>query len=152
MLKLANLCNYLVFLARGQFMTLTHRLLRIRAKYTHPILSHQVNFDFMHRQVIWQAFTEFLLFVIPFVNWRRIKSFWNRLSLSNTYAVLPESDCAICIERGYTRSKVRNPFETNCGHVFCYYCIRSCTLADPHYSCLRCRTRIERIAPLKTFE
>ncbi|KAJ3334431.1 hypothetical protein HDU93_007940 [Gonapodya sp. JEL0774] len=42
-------------------------------------------------------------------------------------------------------NEVHNPFVTNCGHVYCYYCVRSSILEDPEWRCLRCAVRVTEV-------
>jgi len=83
-------------------------------------VKRQVSYEFMNRQMVWHAFTEFLLFLLPLINkrsvQRRITRLISRLTLpamlSNSsqgtlrtplrkhgkYEVLPADQCAICAE------------------------------------------------------
>ncbi|KZM27784.1 peroxisome assembly protein (Peroxin-2) [Ascochyta rabiei] len=73
----ASLASFLVFLANGRYRTLTDRLLRLRLTPTSHSTSRDVSFEYLNRQLVWHAFTEFLLFLLPLVGitrWRRILS------------------------------------------------------------------------------
>ena len=77
-------------------------------------ISREVSFEYLNRQLVWHAFTEFLLFLLPLVGisrWRRwITRAWRRtksITQTGTYAelisvakgelaFLPERTCAIC--------------------------------------------------------
>jgi peroxin-2 len=120
---IAGLASFLVFLVNGRYRTLTDRLLRLRLTPTSHATSREVSFEYLNRQLVWHAFTEFLLFLLPLVGisrWRRILSrTWRNLrnaflsligrspsSTSSTsdddtakqgeLAFLPERTCAIC--------------------------------------------------------
>lgn len=117
---IASLASFLVFLVNGRYRTLTDRLLRLRLTPTSHSTSREVSFEYLNRQLVWHAFTEFLLFLLPLVGisrWRRILSrtlrrltsaFWTLLgrapsSTSSSPAekqgelsFLPERTCAIC--------------------------------------------------------
>lgn len=63
--------------------------------------------------------------------------------------------CAICYENlgspdlgnlSMNTVAIRTPYETNCGHVFCYYCLRSNMLANNSFPCPRCGTTVTEIA------
>eukprot|EP01135_Chromosphaera_perkinsii_P002807 Nk52_evm16s227 gene=Nk52_evmTU16s227 len=49
-----------------------------------------------------------------------------------TPATLPHK-CLIC-----DSPDINRPYQTPCGHVFCYYCITSNAMADPFYPCPWC--------------
>jgi peroxin-2 len=118
----ASLASFLVFLVNGRYRTLTDRLLRLRLTPTSHSASREVSFEYLNRQLVWHAFTEFLLFLLPLVGisrWRRILSRTAR-RLRTTFltligrapapeesedgaakpagelAFLPERTCAIC--------------------------------------------------------
>ena len=87
-------------------------------------VSREVSFEYLNRQLVWHAFTEFLLFLLPLVGisrWRRwITRAWRRTKniaqsgtdtegisvLKGELAFLPERTCAICY-------KDQNPTSTS---------------------------------------
>ncbi|KAF2795228.1 hypothetical protein K505DRAFT_273646 [Melanomma pulvis-pyrius CBS 109.77] len=118
---IASLSSFLVFLVNGRYRTLTDRLLRLRLTPTSHSASREVSFEYLNRQLVWHAFTEFLLFLLPLVGisrWRRILGrTWRKLKTSflaligrapssdpsdddakpqGELAFLPERTCAIC--------------------------------------------------------
>lgn len=116
----ASLISFLVFLVNGRYRTIADRLLRLRLTPTTHATSREVSFEYLNRQLVWHAFTEFLLFLLPLVGiarWRRILSrTWRNLratllsllgrspqpggdvptSKTGELAFLPERTCAIC--------------------------------------------------------
>lgn len=118
----ASLTSFLVFLVNGRYRTLTDRLLRLRLTPTSHSTSREVSFEYLNRQLVWHAFTEFLLFLLPLVGisrWRRILArTWRKAKASILALVgrspaptdeddddakpsgelgfLPERTCAIC--------------------------------------------------------
>lgn len=118
---IASLASFLVFLVNGRYRTITDRLLRLRLTPTSHSTSREVSFEYLNRQLVWHAFTEFLLFLLPLVGisrWRRILSrSWRKLRIaflsllgrsakpsddddeekgSGELGFLPERTCAIC--------------------------------------------------------
>ncbi|KAI8932531.1 hypothetical protein NX059_010708 [Plenodomus lindquistii] len=121
---IASLSSFLVFLVNGRYRTITDRLLRLRLTPTSHSTSRQVSFEYLNRQLVWHAFTEFLLFLLPLVGisrWRRILGrSWRKLqsallsligksskspsssndddeeSKSGELGFLPERTCAVC--------------------------------------------------------
>ncbi|USP76367.1 uncharacterized protein yc1106_03641 [Curvularia clavata] len=72
-----GLASFLVFLVDGRYRTITDRLLRLRLTPSSHSTSREVSFEYLNRQLVWHAFTEFLLFLLPLVGisrWRRILS------------------------------------------------------------------------------
>lgn len=118
--SIAAFASFLVFLVNGRYRTLTDRLLRLRLTPSSSQISREVSFEYLNRQLVWHAFTEFLLFLLPLVGigrWRRwISRAWRRAKLALRKATqdpdaqdteeieektgplsyLPERTCAIC--------------------------------------------------------
>ncbi|EXJ95754.1 hypothetical protein A1O1_00878 [Capronia coronata CBS 617.96] len=115
--SIAAFCSFLVFLVNGRYRTLTDRLLRLRLVSPSNQVSREVSFEYLNRQLVWHAFTEFLLFLLPLVGisrWRRwLSRAWKRakdaMRSENSEAedqkiktgplsFLPERTCAICYQ------------------------------------------------------
>lgn len=112
------LASFLTFLYNGQYRTLLDRALRLRLVPNSSHTSREVSFEYLNRQLVWHAFTEFLLFLLPLVGisrWRRMLgrayqraiSFLKRSFGGNgdddedttpkgELGFLPERTCAIC--------------------------------------------------------
>ncbi|EHY58634.1 peroxisome assembly protein (Peroxin-2) [Exophiala dermatitidis] len=113
--SIAAFCSFLVFLVNGRYRTLTDRLLRLRLVSPSNQVSREVSFEYLNRQLVWHAFTEFLLFLLPLVGinrWRKwLSRAWKRTKdamrsesagdddekiKSGPLSFLPERTCAIC--------------------------------------------------------
>lgn len=112
--SIAAFVSFLVFLVNGRYRTLVDRILRIRLTPPSAQASREVSFEYLNRQLVWHAFTEFLLFLLPLVGigrWRRwISRAWRKMVNSfrssddddepsekqGELAFLPERTCAIC--------------------------------------------------------
>ncbi|KAL9093046.1 MAG: hypothetical protein Q9165_004184 [Trypethelium subeluteriae] len=110
--------SFLVFLVNGKYRTLLDRFLSLRLAPTSSRISREVSFEYLNRQLVWHAFTEFLLFILPLVGisrWRRwLSRAWRKArSVFRSNAVeqeseglkdggqlsfLPERTCAICYQ------------------------------------------------------
>ncbi|ORY55459.1 Pex12 amino terminal region-domain-containing protein [Pseudomassariella vexata] len=107
--------SFLVFLLHGRYRTLLDRVLHLRLAPPTSQVSREVSFEYLNRQLVWHAFTEFLLFVLPLVGinrwrrwvartWRRTKEIVNIRSededggKQGEFAFLPERTCAICYQ------------------------------------------------------
>ncbi|CAG8477702.1 16849_t:CDS:2 [Funneliformis mosseae] len=162
--KSLSLLNFLIFLYDGKYRTLIDRILSMRLVYTRRIMNRQVSFEFLNRQLVWHAFTEFLLFLMPLINLRKLKNILKRkflpeaYSKSHTLDFLPMHICAICHENQSASnapmssvvtvdsSKIHNPYETNCGHIYCYFCIKTKLIQeDGTWQCLRCGDEVKEI-------
>ena len=115
--SIAAFTSFLVFLVNGRYRTLTDRVLRLRLVSPSNQISREVSFEYLNRQLVWHAFTEFLLFLLPLVGisrWRRwLSRAWKRTksmvrseqseddeirTKSGPLSFLPERTCAICYE------------------------------------------------------
>ncbi|KIW75039.1 hypothetical protein Z517_11810 [Fonsecaea pedrosoi CBS 271.37] len=116
--SIAAFCSFLVFLVNGRYRTLTDRLLRLRLMSPSNQVSREVSFEYLNRQLVWHAFTEFLLFLLPLVGisrWRRwLSRMWKKTKdamksptqaeddgdriKSGPLAFLPERTCPICYQ------------------------------------------------------
>lgn len=115
--SIAAFVSFLVFLVNGRYRTLTDRVLRLRLTSPSSQVSREISFEYLNRQLVWHAFTEFLLFLLPLVGigrWRRwLGRAWRRLKAGlrshaeepdsdlelekrGPLGHLPESTCAIC--------------------------------------------------------
>ena len=127
-------------------MYLSHRLLGIKSVYKDQLKPRLLNSEFITRQVLWQGFTDFAVFIAPFINWNKLRN-WTRLGVSRKFLDLSSDSCGLCLEKGYKSIKITNPYKTNCNHTYCYYCVKSELLADSSWSCLQCRSKVTSIFP-----
>lgn len=112
--EVAALAGFLVFLFNGRYRTLVDRVLGLRLVPATAQTAREVSFEYLNRQLVWHAFTEFLLFILPLVGinrwrrwlaraWRKVKSLVTRRAEDEDEAMaqgelgfLPERTCAIC--------------------------------------------------------
>ncbi|KAI0976587.1 Pex12 amino terminal region-domain-containing protein [Xylaria arbuscula] len=111
----AAFVSFLVFLLHGRYRTILDRALRMRLAPPTSQVSREVSFEYLNRQLVWHAFTEFLLFVLPLVGinrWRRwLSRTWKKTkelikagpeedaeAKKGEFAFLPERTCAICYQ------------------------------------------------------
>ncbi|KAJ3548468.1 hypothetical protein NMY22_g1251 [Coprinellus aureogranulatus] len=96
---LLGLCNFVMFLWNGRYRTLADRLLRMRLVPSQRQVQRDVSYEFMNRQMVWHAFTEFLLFILPLVDAKlvrkRIYKIASWFSPQSILASLPEKPLTI---------------------------------------------------------
>lgn len=115
--SIAAFISFLVFLVNGRYRTLVDRILRIRLTPPSAQASREVSFEYLNRQLVWHAFTEFLLFLLPLVGisrWRRwVSRAWRKtmatlkssededetVEKQGELAFLPERTCGICYQQ-----------------------------------------------------
>ncbi|KAJ2231134.1 peroxisome assembly protein (Peroxin-2) [Coemansia sp. RSA 485] len=165
MSRLAALANLLAFFSAGQYKSVVERLLGLRLVNARPQLSHSVSFEFLNRQLVWHAFTEFVMFALPLVNPARARAWVVRstrsllrlpqISIDPKVAELPGNVCAICYTDADKQTDTQvdlescvcvNPYITECGHRFCYVCVKTQMMAEgDEFVCLRCGCRVTSI-------
>ncbi|KAL8720545.1 MAG: hypothetical protein Q9225_002615 [Loekoesia sp. 1 TL-2023] len=113
--SVAAFSSFLLFLINGRYRTLLDRIFRLRLTSPSNHLSRLVSFEYLNRQLVWHAFTEFLLFLLPLVGitrWRRwLTKAWRKakavvkqnseeedMEQKGELAFLPERTCAICYQ------------------------------------------------------
>ncbi|KAL8782135.1 MAG: hypothetical protein Q9213_005669 [Squamulea squamosa] len=123
--SIAAFSSFLVFLVNGRYRTLLDRILRLRLASPSNHMSRQVSFEYLNRQLVWHAFTEFLLFLLPLVGitrwrrwitkaWRKAKALVRRVDDEEDKApdgelsFLPERTCAICFQDQNPTSTAEN--------------------------------------------
>ncbi|KAJ2852561.1 peroxisome assembly protein (Peroxin-2) [Coemansia brasiliensis] len=165
--KIAAVVNFAAFLSMGQYRTLVERILGLRLVNARPQLVHSVSFEFLNRQLVWHAFTEFVMFAMPLINPSKARAWVVRnvrgllrlpsASVDPEVKALPEDVCASCfvqakkmaaeaVEYADEANTAVNPYETNCGHRYCYVCISTKMLAEAgECLCLRCGAKVDRI-------
>jgi peroxin-2 len=169
-----TLISFTAFLVTGHYRTLLDRVLRMRLVTPNRTVAREVSFEYLNRQLVWHAFTEFLLFILPLLRVGRWRRWWARLlrrvrssesgeagETTGELAFLPERTCAICYKEtdaesagaalgGGRATDVTNPYEAvECGHVYCYVCIAGKIELEEGegWTCLRCGGVVKRCRP-----
>jgi len=115
--SMAAFASFLLFLLNGRYRTILDRILRLRLTPTTSQISREVSFEYLNRQLVWHAFTEFLLFILPLVGisrwrrwlaraWRNTRKLFRRggteddndSTIGGELGFLPERTCAICYQ------------------------------------------------------
>ncbi|RPB22908.1 hypothetical protein L211DRAFT_857955 [Terfezia boudieri ATCC MYA-4762] len=124
----ATLVSFLLFLKNGRHRTILDRILRLRLAAPNHMVSREVSFEYLNRQLVWHAITEFLLFLLPVVKigrWRRwfsriirkAKSFGSSGNEDSSIlkdrrgelSFLPEKTCAICFKETSADAEGKGP-------------------------------------------
>ena len=171
----ASLVSFLVFLVNGRYRTLMDRVLRLRLVAPSNQISREVSFEYLNRQLVWHAFTEFLLFILPILGvnrwrrwiskaWRKAKSLTGGEDEGGELSFLPERTCAICYQEqnpttseevlmassgvvGSATTDITNPYEASCGCLYCYVCLGRRLVDGEGFFCLRCGEEVKQCKP-----
>lgn len=167
--KILSFLNFIDFLITGNYQSLNLRLLNIKINIFSVQLAKlnkgNISFEFQNRQLIWNTFLEFILFILPIFQNSKFQSHFNKLlNFRNStiqpetsalkYNHLKEKQCAICFENNVNKIHdflITNPYKTNCNHMYCYICILSklenAKNLGEHWNCLRCGEKVEYCQP-----
>lgn len=76
--------NLSAFLINGKYRSLADRVLGIRLVYANRSAVRNVSFEFLNRQLVWQALTEFLVFLLPLLRAKRVARRVRRIVAQHT--------------------------------------------------------------------
>ncbi|EPQ59405.1 hypothetical protein GLOTRDRAFT_70822 [Gloeophyllum trabeum ATCC 11539] len=109
--SLLGLLNFILFLKDGRYRTLADRLLRMELVPSQRLTRRNVSYEFMNRQMVWHAFTEFLLFLLPLINVRafrrRVMRVASRISISSIIPSPARSALGLPNEKDEDYNKIR---------------------------------------------
>jgi peroxin-2 len=140
--KFASLLHFAIFLVDGRYRGIRDRLLRMRLLHMDPMRSRSLSFEYMNQLLVWHTFLHFLGFLKPLVSSSAVRdcltAAWRRLAgarATPTAMVLAAGACSMC-----GTEPAESPHANDCGHRFCYYCLRSAVATPPasRPACGRC--------------
>jgi len=141
--QLASLINFLVFLAQGRYRSLIDRLAGTCLLYQDLRAKRVISFEFLNRQLVWEGFTDFFLFVWPLVShprlrrsvsrvWQRLLQFNRRREPIVTRDPSALIQCPVCASLSPVMPHIALP----CSCTFCYLCLYS--VRNGNQECPRC--------------
>lgn len=133
-LKGLSLLNFILFILYGGYPSLKERVLGLTMSPAKPQVLYQLSYEYMNREILWHGFSEFIFHILPHFNVFAVRN-WLR-KLVKTAGDKPDNvnyhQCAFC-EQSPTMPRV-----ADCGHVYCYYCLRANCMADANFPCSLC--------------
>ncbi len=139
-IQFACCLNFCSFLLHGIYPSLKERLLRLQMVPLARQTLRQPSYEFLNREIIWYGFSEFLFFVLPQINFFALRNYFKKklasFGMNTSLALFQTSSpnkCAHCESLPILPQVV-----SECGHVFCYYCIAANLKADKDYPCDIC--------------
>ncbi|XP_071341560.1 peroxisome biogenesis factor 2 isoform X2 [Trachinotus anak] len=151
MAQLASLINFLIFLRKGRHPVLAERIVGAQAVFSKSNVVRDITYQYMNRELLWHGFAEFLIFLLPLINTRKLKATVCSIVFGgesadgeggrDVHGVWKE--CGLCGEWPTM------PHKVGCQHVFCYYCIKSHSIADACLTCPKCGAEAGQPEPVK---
>ncbi|KAM7370029.1 hypothetical protein PAMP_011315 [Pampus punctatissimus] len=149
--QLASLINFLVFLKKGHHPVVAERMVGARAVFSKPNVIQDITYQYMNRELLWHGFAEFLIFLLPLINMRKLKSTvcWILLGGESAGVDCGRNGQGVWKECGLCGEWPTMPHMVGCQHVFCYYCIKSHSIANTHITCPKCGAEAGKLEPVK---
>ncbi|XP_026148627.1 peroxisome biogenesis factor 2 isoform X2 [Mastacembelus armatus] len=149
--QLTSLINFLVFLQKGQYPALAERIVGAQAVFTKPNVIRDITYQYMNRELLWHGFAEFLIFLLPLISAGRLKSRVSSIIFGGENADREgaRQGLGMWTECGLCREWPTMPHTVGCPHVFCYYCIKSHSIADTFFTCPKCGAEAGHPEPVK---
>ncbi|KAK4538321.1 hypothetical protein CDCA_CDCA17G4346 [Cyanidium caldarium] len=149
LVRLADALNYVLFLYDGRYRSPLDRMLGMQLCYQRDGAVRNLNFELLNRQLVWEGFTDFLLFLLPLLESRPLQEFqrvWSASLSRDARSLGGEHDsepstttCAACGSNKPLMPHRAKP----CGHAFCYACISVELSSRSRYRCPRCRSLVD---------
>lgn len=137
-----SLLNTIHFLTTGQYRTLVERLLGLHMVNGSQQVMRLTNLMYLNQIITSQAFQS-LIEVFQLGNFIK-KITRTAYAFGTHHEAAPENRCCACYELPTISQR------SSCGHLYCYYCIRSRLLqyeAEGSFPCLRCGKRVVSCEP-----
>ncbi|EPY42580.1 peroxin-2 [Angomonas deanei] len=138
-----SLANTLHFLATGKYRSLVERVLSLRPVYGSQQMRRFTNLIYMNQHVWWTTWMSLFSVLKVGRYFRRILSTVRTITTSGSQPTNTNVCCA-CREMPTIAQK------SNCGHTYCYYCIKSRLLdsqATGSFRCCRCTQAVHSCFP-----
>ncbi|CAH1389762.1 unnamed protein product [Nezara viridula] len=139
-IKILNIFTIVNFLRKGGAPSFLEYILNLTPVSTVPTSKRNVGYVYMTRELIWHGFMEFLVIIIPLINYSKLKRKVTKmikgsvssesLSLNHTFSSI--SKCALCGESPIL------PHQMGCSHCFCFHCLATNRELDSSFECPEC--------------
>lgn len=129
---LLSLLNTLHFFATGSYRTLLERLLSIKMVYGSQKMERLTNLMILKQHLMWQTWASLfsVLRVGRYVS--HMLQMARSVATTDTLRIGQDDRCCVCNEKPTISQR------SNCGHLYCYYCIRSRLLNSESTGSFRC--------------
>jgi hypothetical protein len=162
--RVAQLCNALLFLWNGHYVSLYARVWRVRMAVATRGARRNAVFGALNRELVWQGVTELLLVLAPLVDLRRLAALVKRWLGSAVAAPKPTRPSKLerelwtmrAIERAAVDGSELQPATSSSSSEPCMYCdemvlqravLHCCTDAHACYWCVASERRLGGMCP-----
>lgn len=141
-----SLLNTLHFLATGQYRTLLGRLLSLKLVYGSQRMVRVTNLMYFNQHMWWATWTSLLSVLNVGRYFRRMLNSARHFASTESAALVGKGSRVCCACKQTPTLAQRS----NCGHTYCYYCIKSRLLdceSSGSFRCYRCGQSIHECSP-----
>ncbi|GET89332.1 glycosome import protein [Leishmania tarentolae] len=142
--SLLSLANTFNFLMTGKYRTLVERILSLRLVYGSQRMMRFTNLLYMNQHVQWQTWMSLFSVLSLGRYFRRLMKSLNSVASSSALPSMNENLCSACHELPTVCQR------SNCGHRYCYYCIKSRLLDNQStgsFRCIKCGQAVHSCTP-----
>ncbi|KAK7194500.1 glycosome import protein [Novymonas esmeraldas] len=139
-----SLVNTFHFLMTGQYRSLVERLLSLRLVYGSQRMMRFTNLLYMNQHVQWRTWMSLFSVLSVGRYFRRLMSSLGSVASSSASLSTNENLCSACHALPTVCQR------SNCGHRYCYYCIKSRLLesaSSGSFRCLKCGQAVHSCTP-----
>ena len=145
-IKGLSLLNFVLFLLYGSYPTVKERLLGLTMSPSRPQALRQLSYEYMNREILWHGFSEFIFYILPHFNLFALRN-WLRRTLRLAQDKDADLQVANFEQCAFCEGSPTMPHISECGHVYCYYCLRANCLADSTFPCSVCSRPVHHWTP-----
>lgn len=142
--SLLSLANTFNFLMTGRYRTLVERILSLRLVYGSQRMMRFTNLLYMNQHVQWQTWMSLFSALSLGRYFRRLMKSCGSVASSSALLSMNENLCSACHELPTVCQR------SNCGHRYCYYCIKSRLLdsqSTGSFRCIKCGQAVHSCTP-----
>ncbi|XP_050309514.1 peroxisome biogenesis factor 2 [Anthonomus grandis grandis] len=149
LVKMLDFINISVFLRNGAKPLLVERVLGLNQGYASETPPRTFEYKYLARELLWNGFIEIIIYMIPLVNYYKLKRIVKQYSPFSKQSVISnvvtKREFTLNTKCAYCGSSPILPHHMGCAHIFCYVCLKGNQTADPKYECPVCEHRNQNI-------
>ncbi|XP_060532676.1 peroxisome biogenesis factor 2 [Cylas formicarius] len=139
--EILHLLNLSLFLRSGSKPKLIERILGLNQVYDKKDISPRLHQSkYLARELLWNGFIEFLLFIVPMINYRKMMRMLKNFSPLHrkSYTLTLNRNMTIQTKCAHCGQNPILPHHMECSHIFCYICLSGNQKMDSKYECPLC--------------
>ena len=144
--KIVQTINAFVFLSEGRFASLSERFCGLTMRSSIGRTWNSVPSAFLLRELLWNGFSEFLVFLWPFIRRSRWLAKARYLAAADDESATFVDDESTCL---FCRQSPKIHPHAFCAHSFCYFCVANSFVDTQFFICPCCGAELTSMELLK---